>query len=373
MNKKILALGFVVLLLSACAKEPMIKLSDERKAQLESISQEQAEQSQTEAIIAATNLDRSSFTSYQEPISFDQSTEFIPIQPNTVIKMATSDYYLDYVDSASQTMQVRQSQADQDQASFFTWDLSAITYYGSQDIAKVPLNQLETIDTASLVGQVWLSFPLELGKVWQVDDGTSASVTAIYQEARINDQTYQDVVEVTYQSDTETLHRFFARNIGLIAWESVTDQEVQATDSIQRYQTSSQYRANINVYQPSKDNDGIKLTSQAGQLRWQTNDQIGNVFTQLFRDLSWIDDQIVVNNVFFQEDVLTLDFSSGIVAVLNSHETGEEGMIPAIVASLADLYGVDRVRLSVNGLGLLPDLLDYPDGGIWLLNQDWFN
>lgn len=372
MKEMRIILPLVLLFLAGCAKEPMIKLSDERKAQIESKAQESESATDSDQNEAVTPLDRQQAELADSSVSFDSITEFLPVQPNTFLEGQVLSTYMDYVDSQSQRMQVRNVSSETDQVSFFGWDTQALYYLGQNESLQVPVNQLGLLANTDPL-QTWLQIPLEKGATWQVDGETTAEVVNIYQALTIGDTTLSDVVEVKYTDANQTIYRFFARQLGLVAIESVSNDVTTTMQQVDTIYQDSRFSRSVRIYQAQEDQNSVRLTQDQATVSWQTNDQFGLIYTQLFRDLGWIDDQIVVNNVTISDGMVQVDFSAGIVAVLNSNPLGEAGLIPAIVATVADHFQVSNVQLTVNGLGLLPDTLEYPDGGIWQVDTAWFD
>ena len=85
----------------------------------------------------------------------------------------------------------------------------------------------------------------------------------------------------------------------------------------------------------------------------------------MFKEMGILDDTITVQSVTLDEGVVLIDFSPGVVAVLNSHQVSEQAVIASIVTTLGNFFNTDQVRLTVNNSGMLPDTLEYPTNGIY--------
>lgn len=72
-----------------------------------------------------------------------------------------------------------------------------------------------------------------------------------------------------------------------------------------------------------------------------------------------------------RDGIGVVNFTSGVVATLNEHPAGEQAVIASIVTTVADFLQVDSVRLEVQGNGMLPATIEYPEGGIYSVNPAW--
>ena len=113
------------------------------------------------------------------------------------------------------------------------------------------------------------------------------------------------------------------------------------------------------------------LTKGTGKLTWQTNQNPGKTFTELFRKEGWINASVEVKDIKIDSQIATVDFTPGVVAAMNQHTARETAVLPAIVQTIADYYGVSQVKLTVGGLILSPDTLPIPANGIWEVNPSW--
>ena len=91
----------------------------------------------------------------------------------------------------------------------------------------------------------------------------------------------------------------------------------------------------------------------------------------MFRKEGWINSSVEVKDIKIESQTALVDFTPGIVAAMNQHTARETAVLPAIVQTIADNYGVKQVKLTVGGLILTPDTLPMPDNGIWEVNPNW--
>lgn len=370
-NSKWIILFFVIFLVS-CTHDPMIRLSAERQAEIAEKEKIASEQSQAATPVASA-FEMSGQKTYDQAMVFDDMTAFIPIQPNQVMKFqkGTSEFqrYMDFVDGGLQQIQMRTQSLAQNLSTIYTWSNDAIEEYMIFEDAILPTNHLQA-DLTTTVSRKILSAPIQVGTQWDALNQQQAEITQLYQELVMNGQTFHDVVEVSFMNEANnvTSKLYIAKSVGIIA--EVTD-EVADTMFVTGFSQNTYYQQEVNIYVPTVADNLNKLITKAVSLTWQTNDDLANIYTKLFTAENWLNQSVKINQIALLNNQLSLDFTPGVVAAMNANEFSEVGVLPAIVATLTHHFDVDSVALTVNGLGLLPDILPYPDGGIWSFNEQW--
>ncbi|MBS4456329.1 GerMN domain-containing protein [Tuanshanicoccus lijuaniae] len=375
MKQSILLVLGSILLLCGCQKEPMIHLSEAKKSEINAkVNQEKEKTSNELATGVKTDFDSSTFTPYDESKTFDDISQFLIAQPNQRKKLSNQSsvfsLYMDYVDGGLGLIQMREVNGDKVNNKYYSWNAQQMIQLANEKTSAFPMNHLNQVHENPITEMVLLQAPLTKGTSWQAADGIEATITNLYKEIKLTQGTFHDVIEVTYHSADYEIHYYYAKNNGVVAiWqipasESEKQQHWQVTDM----QMNAKMTQAMPIYRPDESNKG-QVTLDSIDMSWQTNDQVAMIYTRLFQTLGWISENITVNSVLLDNDVLMIDFSSGVVAAINQHPATEAGVIPAMVETLASHFGVKKVKLSVNGLGLLPDNLPYPDGGVWTANQ----
>ncbi|MFK8243519.1 MULTISPECIES: GerMN domain-containing protein [unclassified Facklamia] len=375
MKQSILLVLGSILLLCGCQKEPMIRLSEAKQSEINAkINQDKLKNSDELATDVNTSFDSSTFTAYDESQLFEDISQFLIAQTNQLIKLTNQSHsfsmYMDYVDGGLGLIQMREVNGDTVNNKYYSWNSQQLIQLANDKTSMFPINHLNDVSENPITEMVLLQAPLKKGTSWQAADGVEATITNLYKEITLATGTFEDVIEVTYSSSDYEIHYYYAKNYGVVAiWqiplsESEQQQYWQASEIV----VNSKITQTLDIYRPD-ENDLGKVVLDKIDLSWQTNDQITTLYTQLFQTLGWIAENVQVNAISLNNDVLNIDFSSGVVAAMNQHPATEVGVIPAMVQTLSNHFGVKKIFLSVNGLGLLPDSLPYPDGGIWIVNE----
>ena len=383
--KKIITVILFLLILAGCQHEPMIKLSPERQqeveAKLNQTSQEiENPRTSTEAPTdpnpqaARGPFDASQFTVYEQGMVFTDMIQFIPNQPNQ-IKVMTQDGsqtidYMDFVDPQLNLMQIREETDGQTTTKIYYWDSDKIVRLDNGLATLVPISQLVTTQLSQTEPLILLHGPLQVGTSWQANTVTTATITSLYQEASFNDLTFNDVIEVTYQSPDRRIIYYFAKDIGFVASEQIDGDQVNQVQVTQLVNETT-FTKELEFFVPKADSEQVLLSPQAHAISWQTNGQLASAYTQVFQAFGWLNQDVMINHITLTPETLVVDFSPGIVASLNQHPDGEEKIIPAIVTTMSQHFQVDSVTLTVNQMGLLPDTLPYPAGGQWFIDSNW--
>lgn len=380
MKRGILLVGFV-LLLSACKQEPMIHISPDVQA---SIDKKAADRqgtatngsSETSSTVAENTgeYDTSSWQKAPDGTQYEIS-HYVPNGINQLKEFDTHDglqiVYTDYVDTNRQLWQVR-TLLPNGRANVSVYQLTKEGW-------QISWQAQDTLDTSNHLEQIshthripYLMAPLQVGTMWQDSQGSRSTITNLYQSATIGSSNYEDVIEVTtFQSDQE-LHTYYAKNQGLImsSQKAINSGGENITLTLKSNQHQVSITQPINIAKPSNQMNPI-LTKGTGHLTWQTNQNPGKTFTELFRKEGWINSSVEVKDVKIESQTALVDFTPGIVAAMNQHTARETAVLPAIVQTIADYYGVKQVKLTVGGLILTPDTLPMPDNGIWEVNPNW--
>lgn len=368
----------LTLFLSGCSQEPMIKLSEQRQAEISALNaQMEADETEMPQQDQMTSFNRENFQTYNDDMHFEDITEFIPVQPNEVIILNEDNqlttFYLDYVDSTLRRLQLREVKDGEITHLFYEWNQNNITRLASTNGSVLPVNQLSMLNSEAFTPFVLLTTPIQRNTIWNADNDTIAEITQLYQTATILNREYQDVVEVTYRSDNSEIVYYFAKGIGFIGSSQIAEDGSTHQVQIQEVVKDKLCEEQVIIFAPQQNENGIQLVEENSPIKWQTNDSSAAIYTRLFQQLGWMDQTVAINSIVTDNNIVTIDFTPGIVVAMNQHPTKEVGVIPAIVATLANHFNVQQVYLTVNGMGLLPEVLPYPVGGLWNVDQEWFN
>lgn len=383
--RRLVLLGFSFCLM-ACQKESVIQLSEENQAKLtnkitvernpalESLAEESEEIIESDLANSDELEDESSQTiGYPDLDQIEQTdaleaplSAYLPYYPYQlkVFSNGSASFtsYVDYFDDSLASMQVQFIHDKQTDICLINWGDGSLQQAETfQDVTPL-LNYMTYAGNGQNVNFIHLMEPLQKGQSWQNPDGSQSEITAIYSQIILANQPYQEVIQVEQkQGDQVILERFYAKDEGLIAYyDPISSDYWQITSNLRDVMLSQ----SIAVYQPVNEQDQLVREVQA-DLFWQTNFNLEASFQELFRNQSWISDEIVVQDISLDQETVYLDFSPGIVAVMNEHPAGENAVIASIVKTIGDYLNRDQVRLTVDGSGLLPTYIEYPAMGIY--------
>ena len=380
MKRGILLVGFV-LLLSACKQEPMIHISPDVQASIDKKAADRqgtANNSSADTSASMTEIsgeiDTSAWQKAPEATQYDIS-HYAPNGINQLKEFETSEgtqlVYTDYTDNNRQLWQIR-TLLPNGRANVSIYQLTKEGW-------QISWQALDSLDTTSHLDQVshtnripYLMAPIQVGTMWQDSQGSRSTITNLYQSAKIGDVTYEDVIEVTtFRSDQE-VHTYYAKDQGLVmsSQKAINSGGENIALTLKSNQHQVSITQSINIAKPSNQMNPI-LTKGTGKLTWQTNQNPGKTFTELFRKEGWINASVEVKDIKIDSQIATVDFTPGVVAAMNQHTARETAVLPAIVQTIADYYGVSQVKLTVGGLILSPDTLPIPANGIWEVNPSW--
>ncbi len=355
-----------IIFLSACSKEPMIRLSEERQAYITEKQNIEQASHKNKGEEKTVNIEITNEIAYDETMSFDDIVDFIPIQPNQINQYIENDQeffrYMEFVDGNLKMMQVREQTPTAISNHYYAWDAQQISDLGVGEGTNIPSNQLSNLSTER--SNIILKAPIQKGNSWEMSSEEIASITNLYETVNINGSTYQDVVEVAYQDGQQI--KYFAKGLGIVAEINPDDSLVLSSISQNSY-----FQVQIPIKAPQQVDNKLVLVDDVAPIKFQTNEESANIYTKLFQTLGWITPDISVNKINKETYYINVDFTPGIVAAMNQNEVTERGIIPAIVMTMIEHYGVEAVQLTVNGLGMTPNTISYPDGGLWYPNDMW--
>lgn len=382
---KHIILSAVAFLLVGCAREPMINISEENQSiidqkleakngnGIDSTTQDnESQESESKATERDSNLLTSLDTSNWIPLEGEAQlllTDYLPSMSYQIKSFSNGvDTRVDYPtfsDPSLQMMQVESRIEDNLELSFYRWDTTQLTRMSESAELNPYVNHLQTINQqAASESDVLLQSPLQVGTTWERNDSWQSSITAVYSQANLPAGELYNVVEVTSTDGENERIDYYSQGEGLVA--SI---ESDASGSVnQVWVVGSIYHDNriindITVMVPT--NNEAMVEPSTATFKWQTNGNYASSFDEMFKEMGIIDESITVNSVRVENNVVILDFTPGVVAVLNSNDAPEQAVIASIVTTLGDFFNEEQVRLTVSGSGMLPDTIEFPTNGIY--------
>ncbi|MCR8969841.1 hypothetical protein [Facklamia sp. 7083-14-GEN3] len=375
-GRKIFWLLLIVITLSACKQEPMIKLSKENQMKIEKKQAEnketQLEQKNNQKANTSDQvvLDSNSWIKEAEDVNY-RIEKFLPINANQVkIFSNGKTSYVDYMDQTSQQMQVRETLGAEKTIELYRWNTEVIELYGKIEKNNRFTNYLKNSMEANELEKslIILQSPLKVGTEWLYDGNIPSHIVGLYKEVNIGDQIYQEVIEVVTKFEEGDRHQLIAANKGIIAqWQENKEDYFLAESITDNVMLVSKKE----WYMPQSSTEEPLIQKEIVDFAWQTNDTLASAFQRFYYDNQWITPEIQVVDIYESNGIAHLNFSSGVVASLNQHPAGEKAVAIAMMVNIADYYSVNQVRLEVFGNGMLLNTIPYPPNGIHQIDSNW--
>lgn len=383
MKYRLLSLIFLLAVLAGCQREPMIRLSDENKAMVESKRQALTGESQEDETVNEEEFETSLEETTQSQVSISwNKDQWTPVEGNPDLELMDylpspaymiKDFYNGqqllttypmFIDEENQIMQVEHAQSNQSSLVFYNWGSIQIIKLGQIEGLNPYVNHIDSQNNQLTDNELILESPLQIGETWERTPGIESEITAIYRQGKIGDIVYNNIIEVTSQFPEGDQIDYYAQGQGHIGQTNP-----QNNWQVQGVYPESRINGQINFYLPIAVNGQEKLEANDVNFKWQTNQNPASSFQEILRELEIIDESIQVQDVRYDNDIVYFEFSPGVVAVLNSYDASEYGIIGALVVSLGEFYDSQQVRITVNGNGMLPQTVPYPTNGIYQVDE----
>lgn len=401
MKIKIVLLIISLTIIAGCQREPMIKLSEENQARLEiqrnertsekteresetkdTDSSEDNQSDQTQAVDSNSTTQETTSTESDTIAMIDTTNwliatnspelsinDFLPSQAYQFKEFndgqVTQLVYPTFINNDYSLMQVATIESNQQSIEIYNW--GSVQLIRLDVLSDNPfMNHLEQVafNSTGENNELILQAPLQVGTTWERSEGVTSEITQLYSQVELASHNFANVLEVTSNRPDGTLVEYFAQGQGLIA----TVEDNKANILVGNY-PDNRIIVDIPVYLPVRTDGGEQLQQSMKEFRWQTNGSFAGAFDDLLRRMDVIDDSVKVQDITYDDTTVYIDFSPGIVSVLNSYDSSEAGIIQSLVETLGEFFGRSQVRITVNGNGMLPQEIEYPANGIYYVNQ----
>ncbi|WP_124057766.1 hypothetical protein [Vaginisenegalia massiliensis] len=388
-----LCLFACIISLTACKKEPMIKLSKENQASIEA----------KEAALKGKKADESAGKQASKKQKEKQDLAF-PIEQakslpeGSLLSLAaylpgqvSQSYH--YQSSQSQYeaivelqnpqtgyLQIRENYEQGSKTKVYQPFGGQINLIYEQEEAKAGEDLSSAAQTNPIVpSYTLLAEPVTVGTTWSYDQVHQSSITAIYESLELAAGQFKNIVEVTTKLDNETMIQYFAENVGLIATRHINSndgkEEILVLASIEPVKAKSDAATNQGLHvtfsSPNPAGKTPLLVAKETDFKYNPQEDPVGAWAQLFLQEGWMSGQNRLNQVIVEDQIVTLDFAPGIVNGMNLNPATDAGVIPAMVKSVADYYKVSQVKLTVNGSIMAPYNIKPQQPGIWTVDPAW--
>lgn len=213
--------------------------------------------------------------------------------------------------------------------------------------------------------EIILKLPIAVGTSWSTDEA-NYEITAIEKEIEVPAGNFE-TIEVTIEFDEATIKRYYAEKIGLIyEWTEVDEFEVESKlDNIQK---DTPETISLTVYQV--DEQVLGLEQIPAEIQLNTNDPARIALQELltgektgFEGISLLPKGTKINYLFLNDEgIVEIDLSNEYITNVNTGSSGESFSLSGLGNTFAQYYGVEKVRLTIDG--------ENYEGGHILLGDD---
>ena len=359
----------------------MIKLSEENQIKIEKkqiTSKEENEtssQDSNEEKEAVNEIDKTNWTKAAPETEYNMEA-YLPFK--IYQERAYSDglkTYVDYYDDYAKQIQVNFQKGEESVINLYRWNAFTIQHYGQIKQGKKHFNYLKDgiSENKMPTSRTILSGPLKVGTSWVDEDQVESEIVALYDQAKIQNQDYKNVVEVVCKEKEADQYFLFAADYGIIgSWKQANGQ-AQEVQIIQSTLDRVMWLDSISVYLPqTTNNEGPLVQKEKVEFAWQTNDSLASAFQRFCYDQQWIQQDIQVLDLYEADGLAHVNFSPGVVASMGQHPAGEKAVLASIITNVANYFGVKQVRMEVQGNGMLASSVPYPPNGVHQVDPTWF-
>ena len=351
-------LSTLLIFMTACSGETMIKMSEENQKIVEEKQAKIGQNKQTDKKKSDT-IDKSTWKVATKKVKY-QLKDYIHFPVNEM-KVYTDGKqkkrtYTTFYDEETSYAQIVSINDQSYENILIRWDDQAIYQYQTKD--SLPFMNLSHMMTK--ISDPVLTKDIQKEKQWR-NGKAMAKVNEIYQEIKLNKETYQDVIEVVIGKKSY----YFAKDIGLIAENDGTT-FWYLTDILKNVMLVSQ--TEIDVPDP---NQNTLLHTKTQEFHWQTNDSLANALTYVFRENQWLSSEQIVEDIVIEDGIAKVTFSKTVVAQFNQHPQGEQAVIAAIISNVCQFTGAEQVKLMTLDSQLIPWTYYVPNNGIYKVDEQW--
>lgn len=217
----------------------------------------------------------------------------------------------------------------------------------------------------NLKEEIVLQAPIEVGTSWSNLENEN-EITAVAHEITVPAGTYE-TIEVTSTTDTSTIRRYYAENVGLVS--EVTETEGMTIESnLESVAIETPETIPLTVYVP--DEQAMGMNTVDAELTLETNDPARIAITELltgqnpsFEAINILPEGTEINYLFLNDhNIVEVDVSSEFEDNMKAGTTGEQFLVYNLVNTLSDYYGSQEILLTVDGepftgthMGTLPE------------------
>ncbi|UOO37172.1 GerMN domain-containing protein [Oscillospiraceae bacterium CM] len=199
--------------------------------------------------------------------------------------------------------------------------------------------------------------PIIPGTSWTLPDGDTRAITATDLSVTVPYGTFK-AVEVTTKSADTTVKEYYARDIGLIKREFISNSDPAnpITSALKSVETGSPLTVNLRVYYPDFAGEKVKYVDKSISL--QTGDDIKTKLEYEFKHVPTgssltpvMSTDAAIKSLTFDPatGVATIDFSKTFITGMNAGSTLEGLILASVADTVGSYFQTDKVAVTING------------------------
>lgn len=209
--------------------------------------------------------------------------------------------------------------------------------------------------------EIILKAPIEVGTQWEDRDGQSVEITATDLELAAPNGTVPGIEVTTTTIDQDghegKIYRYYGKDIGLVkeVTKLSSDAEMTVTSTLTEYKSDTVEKIPFTLYALD-----YKTLDQAVEIEMEfelkTNDPIRLALTDKLKEeldneaTNLLPDKAMINYMYLDDDrIVHVDFSEELATEMQAGASGELEILYRIVDTIANLYQVEAVNLTLDG------------------------
>ena len=217
-----------------------------------------------------------------------------------------------------------------------------------------------------------LKEPFEVGNSWNFSDSSEVKRQITDMKAKVETEyaTFDNAMEVTtkWDNDNMTVKDYYVPNIGFV--KSVSqDSSGPIIIQLSKIIDNASYDMEQKIYFLDMNNE--KLLTKPFNLKISTNEDVNEKILSAMKENNLVTNSAKINKFEvdrsdIQKQIINIDFNSGFVDLTKLGANGEALTLQAIINTFGHIYGVDKIKLTVDGK-------NYESGHILMESGDYFN
>lgn len=216
-----------------------------------------------------------------------------------------------------------------------------------------------------------LQEPFEVGNSWNFSDTTDLKKQITDMDAKVETPyaSFDNAMEVTTKfSDDMTTKDYYVPDVGFV--KSVSESS-DGPIVIQLSQIINDTPLELENTIYKVDENAQDLSTDSFNLKFYTNDNLSENILEVMKENGLVSNETTINKFEINRDdlqnqIISVDFNSGFIDLTKLGSQGESLTLQAITNTLGHIFGVDKIKLTVDGK-------NYESGHISMEDGEYFD